>query len=1591
MSDIPVNEPLEKPSNGPAERPPLEPASERVEAPGWRARIKSIPDLLDGPQEMRIALVIMLLIAAWFRFHGLNWDSGRHLHPDERFLSTVTNDLTWPESFSNYFDPNTSTLSPYSLPNMGLYVYGTLPVYIVKWMAVTLDNNNYDEITLVGRAMSVLFDLAAIYLLFIVGRKLYGKKIALLAAVLISLCVFSIQLSHFYTVDTFANLFILATFYFVLQYSAKGRWSDYALAGLMLGLGLASKLSVVTLTVPVLLGAWLDFRRRMRAGELTLALEQSFVRVMTLFFLAALTFRIVQPIAFSGPGFLGLSLNPQWLDDIREQSKLLSGTSDLPWVQQWTSRSVFFPLYNIVVWGMGIPLGLASLAGFGLALYELVRLRKMEHLLPVVYVGVTFVYHALTFIKFMRYFLPIYPFLILFAAYLIARLWNYATAGSAASAVAVEEPGGAQPAPAVGTASAAPGRLARLRGRLDRFPYGPQIALIIVAVIVAGTLLYAFAFSSIYGRQNSRIAASRWMYETLQQGAVLANEHWDDWLPIGGLDGHTSYGDQGQFQSVEMKNYEDDTPDKLNQMVDNLTQADYIVLSSNRLYGSIPRLPMRYPMTSRYYDLLFSGQLGFQRVAEFTSYPSLFGIQIPDQAAEESFSVYDHPRVQIFQKTAAFDPEKVRQALGQGINWNMVMHLTPRQASSVPAGLLMLSPKLEALYQRVSTWSSAEVSETSWGSKVPVLAWFLVLSIIGLLALPLTLLTFGRLGDRGYIFGKAIGLLLVAWGAWMLASLRILPFTWWSILLVMLGLAVVSGILAWRWWDELREFVRAHWRLILLEEGLFWAFFALSLFIRWNNPDLWHPGLGGEKPMDLAYLTAITRTPYFPSYDPWFTGGYINYYYFGFVLAASLIHLTGVEPHTAYNLAVPTFFALTAMGGFVVAFNFAEWWQSRQHQPGKPLEGAQDKQWLGTWRAALLAGLAGALFVAVIGNLAQVQLIWNGVRGLSVIQPPDHPSPLLYIMQFGDGLSQWITDRSLHLRTEWWYWNATRVIHAAPGEAGPINEMPFFTFLYADLHPHMMALPYTLLALGLALNIVRQPVGKDGSEKRPWWRDPAEVLTLALLALTIGALWPMNTWDFPTYTALAAAALACREYARRGRVDWPGLWSVGWRLGVIVVAGRLLFEPFHANYGSAYFGAELWKGSRTSLKDYLIIHGFFLFVLVTYLIIDLLKGHGHNALVRRLRMPLRHWRRYGRLQDLVEKFVHPTPIQRLAIGLAAAALVLVLVALLLDPVIGLALGLVVLTALLLFSSRPDPRRQFLLSMIGLALLLTAVVEVVVLKGDISRMNTVFKFYLQVWVLFGVATAGVLPELASRLRSRKVAVVAQPAEGQRAAPAELVEGSAWTPQVAAQYERPRAKRPGSWSRRWWWVFGLLLAACFLYPITAAPVRMKDRFENSTSKTLDGSAYMKTSVYQDNERPVILEWDRQAFEWLRQNVKGMPTLLEANTQPNLYSWGSRVSINTGLPTVIGWDWHQKQQRSIMPGQLIDQRIQDVRTIYSSTDTNQVAQLLKQYGIKYIYLGELERLYYGGDGLAKFDSPSDLWSLVYQNDQVRIFEVH
>jgi YYY domain-containing protein len=312
----------------------------------------------------------------------------------------------------------------------------------------------------------------------------------------------------------------------------------------------------------------------------------------------------------------------------------------------------------------------------------------------------------------------------------------------------------------------------------------------------------------------------------------------------------------------------------------------------------------------------------------------------------------------------------------------------------------------------------------------------------------------------------------------------------------------------------------------------------------------------------------------------------------------------------------------------------------------------------------------------------------------------------------------------------------------------------------------------------------------------------------------------------------------------------------------------------------------------------------------------------------------------------------PRWLDKLLPVVVAAAVVLMGVGFLLRVNVWLIAVPLFTVAVVLALARDIPAaRRLALLLLALALAITMGVEVVRQKDDIGRMNTVFKFYMQAWTLFGVTTAFGLASWAARARS-------------------------WTP---------------TWRRLAWAVTAVLFAGVMLYPVTAAPAKVRDRFSAEASPHgLDGMAYMDNAVYADNNRDMKLADDKDAILWMLRNVDGSPVILEGTTPG--YRWGNRYSIYTGLPAVQGWDWHQKQQRSVVPGVEIDRRLADVREIYDTVDLARAQKLLDHYGVSYIIAGPLEQAYYSPQGLAKFDKMVHQGYLqqAYANDSVKVYEV-
>ncbi|MCS6773797.1 MAG: DUF2298 domain-containing protein, partial [Thermoflexales bacterium] len=672
--------------------------------------------------------------------------------------------------------------------------------------------------------------------------------------------------------------------------------------------------------------------------------------------------------------------------------------------------------------------------------------------------------------------------------------------------------------------------------------------------------------------------------------SVVANEHWDDAVPQP-LDGRNLYGEYYRGLSTssdgQMQNYNDDTLDKLAQMLDWLDEADYLVLSSNRLYGSIPRLPWRYPMTTRYYRALMNGELGFELAADFHAFPRLgpflfnsqempqplvrspntqgtpMGIFVPYPTAEEAFSVYDHPRVLIFRKTPRYSRERAERILGAA-DFALFMRRSPLESVNTPGGLL-LDDRTLADQQAGGTWRVLFPRDSLLNQSQPlaVLAWLALTKALGLAAfmwLFPVIRASGRpaLADGGYAAAQALGWLIPSWLLWILASARLVPFTPTAIWGVV-GAFIVTGLaLGHLNRAAVVAFVRTRWRVLLVAEGLSLFAFGFFLLIRAGNPDLWHPYMGGEKPMDFAYFNSILKATWFPPQDPWFAGGYINYYYFGWVMVGTPVKALGIDPAVAYNLIIPSLFSLTALGAFGLGASFYA--ALRRSEPSA--------------RGTILAGLLATALAVFLGNGDEIRVLspaWQRLGGVEQGVPP--------AIAFVNGFIRWVGGAPLPIYPNWPYWNPTR-----PAPEVWIAEFPLFTFLYADLHAHMMAMPLAYLTVAFALAFAA---------------GVRNAAALCLGALAAGMLWPTNSWDYPPYLLLALAGIwlgALREVNRTH--FWATLWRAVrhalLRSAIFFVLTRAVMIPYLAHYGSAYNAIDRWENERTQLDTFITIYALFM-------------------------------------------------------------------------------------------------------------------------------------------------------------------------------------------------------------------------------------------------------------------------------------------------------------------------------------------------------------------------------------------------------------
>ncbi|HLD94577.1 MAG TPA: DUF2298 domain-containing protein [Anaerolineales bacterium] len=808
--------------------------------------------------------------------------------------------------------------------------------------------------------------------------------------------------------------------------------------------------------------------------------------------------------------------------------------------------------------------------------------------------------------------------------------------------------------------------------------------------------------------------------------------------------------------------------------------------------------------------------------------------------------------------------------------------------------------------------------------------WYLLLAAIGWLSFPIAYRYLGALPNRGVAFVRPLGLLLWAFIFWLLSSYGFLRNDTGGLLTAILLLAALSW-LCWRQTpqEEMRRWMRENRSTIIAVEVVFLLALLFMTYVRAAQPGIYHT----EQPMELAFISAIMRSPTMPPQDPWLSGYSISYYYFGYVMVALLAKLVGVISSVAFNLGFISIFAMAAAGAYGLAHNLLTLYLPKAR------------------RAMLWLAALAPIFVLILGNMeglleilharhvfwstdangAQTSKFWAWMDIKELVNPPIEPpkwTPRLY----GTG--------------SWWWWRASRVINDrtfSGGEQELIDEFPAFSFVLGDLHPHVLSMPFVMLAMGLALNAYLCGAKKRGPPLFFGLRiRPDELLFAAVL---LGALGFLNIWDFPIYVGLFALAYSVRE-AQISGWTWKSLQDF-LELGLLLsLTGFLLYLPFYLGFTSQAGGilpnllnptrgVQLWVMFATPLTP------------ITLYLLVLRKRDGNW--VRLLRISL-----FGLVLVAALWGFSLLLTGIYALWLSGSGLGQVILAGLGAPDLGSLLneslrrrfsavgGWITMTLLLglilglLFASRQKRDQEkagaqvhqaqtFVLILVFVGLMLVIAPEFVYLRDQFgTRMNTVFKFYFQAWQMWSVAATVAVVILFYELRRiGRVLFVA--------------------------------------------LLTLLLGTGLIYPLFAF-----SDVTRHTTLSLDGASYLSANAVE-------------AIQWLRQAPLG--PLVEAvggSYDANF----ARYSAHSGQPALMGWPGHEGQWRG---GNYDVARIDQIQTLYTTSDWFVAHSIIVAYDVKYIVVGEWERYKYNTDQMtlneAKFE---ENLTVAFQNGSVTIYEV-
>jgi uncharacterized membrane protein len=715
-----------------------------------------------------------------------------------------------------------------------------------------------------------------------------------------------------------------------------------------------------------------------------------------------------------------------------------------------------------------------------------------------------------------------------------------------------------------------------------------------------------------------------------------------------------------------------------------------------------------------------------------------------------------------------------------------------------------------------------------------IIHWWFVLFLLGIGLLPYTSTLFGKFFDKGYIFSKLVGLSFTGYIIFVLGVLHLMPFTQGFSYGIFFLLTTIALLLLPKR-DHILATLSKNWKIFAFEEALFFlALFSWS-YIHGFAPDI-H---GLEKYMDYGFINSILRAEYFPPKDMWFTPLFINYYYFGHLLTALLIKLSSVPSSIGFNLMLATIFAFCMTQSFSLGSNIYLFMHEK------------------TKFSRIKLFLAGILTMALTSLAGNLHIIYAFFKQY----PNDGPVPFWQLPFLPTTFPN-----------SYWYPNATRFIFHT------IHEFPIYSWVVADLHGHVLDIPFVLLTISLLFSIFINGDKKNTSQtatsihKKMLVPQVGEHGKWLLVGFLLAVMYMTNAWDGAIYLLLAAFIILHTSQLKI-RAALPSFLVLIFSFVLFAFPYSYHFKPFVSGIGVlcapklltdiGKVGPLLFEADHCQHSNWwelLMLYGFFYFFIISFSIFTM------------------------RVKKL------------LATDL------------------------------------------FVLLLIILSTILIILPEFIYVKDIYPahyRANTMFKLVFQAFIMLSISSGYVIVRIVSSIKYKALSV-----------PNRILASCFLLLSFA------------------------LLALVFTYPYLA----VKSYYGLTTYRGLDGTKYLQT-IYPSDYNGIL---------WLNKYVQGQPVILEA--QGDSYTDFARISANTGLPTVLGWTVHEWLWRGSYD--IPSPRINEVKTMYETTDNKTARDLLNKYKVEYVFIGPMELQKYPELKEEKF---SKLGTVVFKEGATKIYKIN